>query len=70
MSVGGNCQKYHERGWNRTEGWGHKDLKRGRQAGSRGGFLKKGEGWNPLINCVMVIPKTKIGCVRLSLESV
>ena len=40
--CGGNCQKYHERGWNRTEGTGHKDLKRGRQAGSRGGFLKKG----------------------------
>ena len=42
---GGNCLKYLKRGWNRTEGRGHKDFKkRGVQAGSRGGCLKKGEG--------------------------
>ena len=44
---GGNCLKYLKREWNRTEEMGHKDIKKGVQAGSRGGCLKKG-GWNPL----------------------
>ena len=38
------CLKYLKRGWNRKEGWGHKDLKKGSQAGSRDGCLKNGEG--------------------------
>ena len=38
------CLKYLKRGWNRKEGWGHKDLKKGGQAGSRDGCLKNGEG--------------------------
>ena len=38
---GGNCLKYLKRGWNRTEGRGHKDYKKEGQAGSRGGCLKK-----------------------------
>ena len=46
----GNCLKYLERGWNRTEGRGHKDFKKEGQAGSRGGYLKKGGSWNPLRN--------------------
>ena len=39
---GGNCLKYLKRGWNRKEGRGNKDFKKGGQAGSRGGCLKKG----------------------------
>ena len=45
----GDCLKYLKRGWNKKEGRGNKDFKKGRQAGSRGGCLKKG-GWNPLRN--------------------
>ena len=40
-------------GWNRKERKGNKDLKKGGgggQAGSRVGFLKKGEGWKYLTN--------------------
>ena len=37
-----NCLKYLKRGWNRKEGRGNKDFKKGGQAGSRGGCLKKG----------------------------
>ena len=51
MCEGGrNCLKYLKRGWNRKEGGGHKDLEKGGQAGSGGGCLKKGVGWNPLMN--------------------
>ena len=39
---GENCLKYLKRGWNRTEGRGNKDFKKGRPAGSRDGCLKKG----------------------------
>ena len=42
---GGDCLKCLKWGWNRTEGRGHKDLKKGGQAGSRGWNIKKGEGW-------------------------
>ena len=45
--MGANCLKYLKRGWNRKEGRGNKDLKRG-QAGSRGGCLKRGEAGTPL----------------------
>ena len=41
---GGNCLKYLKRGWNRKEWRGNKDFKKGGQAGSRGGCLKKGGG--------------------------
>ena len=51
---GGNCLKYLKRGWNRNEGRGNKDIKKGVQAGSRGGCLKKG-GWNPLTNYALEI---------------
>ena len=48
----GNCLKYLKREWNRKEGRGSKDLKKGGgvQVGSRGGRLKKKGGWNPLTN--------------------
>ena len=48
--VGGNCQKYLKRGWNRKKARGNKDFKNGgRRAVSRGRYLEK-EGWNPLTN--------------------
>ena len=40
---GGNCLKYLKRGWNRKEGKGNKDFKKGGKAGPRGGCLIKGE---------------------------
>ena len=46
-----NCLKYLKRGWNRTEGRGHKDYKKEGQIGSRGGCLQKvgvGRGRTPL----------------------
>ena len=48
---GGNCLKYLERGWNRTEGRGHEDFKKVGQAGSRGGCLKKGGLESPYELC-------------------
>ena len=45
---GGNCVKHFKRGWDRKEGRGDKDFKKG-GAGSRVGALK-GEGWNLLTN--------------------
>ena len=48
---GGNCLKYLKRVWNRKEGRGDKNFKKGGQAGSRGGCLKRGGGgWNHLTN--------------------
>ena len=49
---GGNCLKYLKRGWNRKDGWGNKDFKKGGgQAESRDRYLKKGGGgWNSLPN--------------------
>ena len=47
---GGNCVKHLKRGWKRKEGRGNKGFKKGAQAGSRSGCLKKGGGWNPLTN--------------------
>ena len=50
---GENCVKYLKMGWNRKEGRGNKDFKKGGgQTGSRGQCLKKG-GWNPLTNYVL-----------------
>ena len=63
MKGGGNCLKHLKRGWNRKEGRGNKDFKKGGgQAGSRVGFLKKGRGgggWNPLTNYAQ--PNTTTG---------
>ena len=39
---GRSSLKYLKKGWNRTEGRGHKDFKKGVQAGSRVGCLKRG----------------------------
>ena len=54
MRVGGDCLKDLKRRWNRNEGRGHKDFKKGGQAGSSGGCLKNerggGGGWSPLTN--------------------
>ena len=47
---GGNCLKYRKRGWNRAEGKENKDFKKGGQAGSRGGCLKKGRAGTPFTN--------------------
>ena len=44
----GNRLKYLKRGWNRKEGRGNKYLKGGGQAGSRGGYLKRGGAGTPL----------------------
>ena len=42
----GKCLKYFKMGWNRKEGRENKDFKKGGQAGSKGGCLKKGgEEW-------------------------
>ena len=60
---GGNCLKYLERGWNRKEGRGHKDFKKGGQTGLRGGCLKKGGGgggWNPLTNYEKILPSNNL----------
>ena len=46
---GGNSLKYLRSGWNRKEGKGNKDFKKGEEAGSRGGCLEK-RGWNALTN--------------------
>ena len=43
-----NYLKCLKRGWNKKEGRGNKDCKRGRQAGSRGGCIKKGGPGTPL----------------------
>ena len=58
---GGSCLKYLKRRWNRKEGRGNKDFKKGEgQAGSRVGCLKKGGGgWNPLTNYAQ--PNTTTG---------
>ena len=50
---GGNSLKYLKRGWNRKEGMENKDFKKGGQARSRGGCIKRG-GWSPLTNYVLL----------------
>ena len=52
---GGNCLKYLEKGWNRKEGRRHKNLKRweGGKLGQGVDALKRGGGWNPLMNYVI-----------------
>ena len=47
------CLKYLKSGWNRKEGRGNKDFKKGGQIESRSGYFKGGGGgWNPLTNFV------------------
>ena len=46
----GKCLKYLKSGGNRKEGRRNQNFKRGRQAESRSGHLKKGAG-TPLKNC-------------------
>ena len=47
---GGNCLKIPEKEVEQKRGEGNKDFKKGGQAGSRGGCLKKGGGWDSLTN--------------------
>ena len=44
MRVGETVHNTLKGGWNKREGRGHKDLKKGGQARSRGGCLKRGGG--------------------------
>ena len=47
--VGGNCLKYLQRGWNRIEGRGNKDFKKGRAKLRQGvGALKSEKAGTPL----------------------
>ena len=41
---GGNCLKYLKRGWKRTEGKGHKDIKKEGKLGQWVGGVKSGGG--------------------------
>ena len=55
MSMG-ELSKTLKRGFNRTDGRGHKDFKTEGKAGSRGGCLKKGRGWiGPLLLTMIFI---------------
>ena len=57
MRKGGrNCLKYLKRGWNRKDGRGSKDFKKGDQARSRVGcFKKKGGTGTPLQTMVISV---------------
>ena len=46
--VGGNCLKYLKRGWNRKEGRGKKDFKKGGKLREEVGASKKGRTGTPL----------------------
>ena len=47
----GDCLKYLKRGWNRKEGRGNKDFKKGGCKQDQGvSALKRGRGWNLLTN--------------------
>ena len=49
MQEWGNCLKYLKMGWNRKEGKGNKDFKKGGGKLDRGvGALKRGGGLEPL----------------------
>ena len=53
---GGNCLKYLKKGWNRKEGRGNEDFKKGGgKAGSRGGCLKKGGQEPPYEPCLILL---------------
>ena len=45
---GGNCLKYLKKRWNRTEGRGHKDFKKGGKLGQGVAALKKEGDETPL----------------------
>ena len=42
--VGRNCVKFLKRGWNRTEGMGHKDFSKGGELGQGIDVSKRGRG--------------------------
>ena len=46
-------------GWNRKEGSGNKDFKKGGQAGSRGGCLKKGGTGTPLRTMIQFLQSSE-----------
>ena len=50
---GGNSLKYLKRGWNRKEGMKNKDFKKGGQARSRGGCIKRGGLESPYELCTI-----------------
>ena len=61
--VEGNCLKYLKRGWNRKEGKGNKDLRKGGKLDQKMSALKRGRGWNPFTNydilkCLMYFNKS------------
>ena len=56
---GSDCVKYLKREWDKKEGRGNKDFKKGGKLGQGVGALKRGgRGWNPLMNYVEVLPKS------------
>ena len=59
MRVCGNCLKYIERGGTEMRGGETKIFKKGGQAGSKGGCLKRG-GWNLLTNYVNYLSQRKM----------
>ena len=58
----GDCLKYLKRGWNRKEGRGSKDFKKGGggKLGQGVGALKR-RGWNPPTNYELFIEKCPSG---------
>ena len=58
----GNRVKYLKRGWNGKEGRGYNDFKKGGPVGSRGGYLKRAGGWNPLMNYGQATKINMQGC--------
>ena len=54
LGQGGGTLKYIKRVWNRTEGRGHKDYKKGGKLGQGVGALKRGGDWNPITNYVYI----------------
>ena len=55
----GNCLK----GMEQKRGEGNKDLKKGDQAGSRGGCLKNRGSWNPLLNYGNILTFGSVWCL-------
>ena len=57
VREGEDCLKYLKRGWNRKEGKGNKDLKKGGQLGQGVGALKMGRGAGTLLQTIFVCVK-------------
>ena len=64
---GGNYLKYLRRGWNRKEGRGNKDFKKGYKLGQGVGALKRGRGWNTLKNYGLLVAKARTLLEEISL---